>query len=111
MSKRKGGTPEEELEDFAKRMISDIDDFDAAADSASWMEFVQDKIDPSPGQLDALITHRADVWSMQFDVGVGRAAYERTWGEQKVYTDAATGRFISKTTAQEKLKPFIPRFK
>lgn len=111
MSKRTGGTPEEELEDFAKRMISDIDDFDAAADSASWMEFVQDKIDPTDAQLEALTNQRDNIWSLQFEVGVNRAVYERTWGEQKVYTDATTGRFISKTTAQEKLKPFIPRFK
>jgi hypothetical protein len=113
MSKRKEGTPEEELREFAQRMIEDVEDLDYTGSADDWQEFVSSKLSDGGtlAQLSALEEKRLDVWQTQFTAGFQQEAYERPWGVQKVFREAATGRFIARASANEMLQKVLPRMK
>lgn len=107
MTKTKGAgvtdiTPEE-AEDYARRMISTIEDLDNVGNSAEWNEFVSQKIlgergyEISARQADALEIGRGGAIQMWEDVGVKRETPFTTRPTQVRYRDTATGRWTGKT--------------
>jgi len=119
MGKRKGGTPIEEFEDWARRMIDDEEDFDAALTAQEWRDFLIDKhysrgavglsgsVNDMERQLEGLERGRQAVIDMRGTLSIKSEVDKR--GQYHIH--GAGGRFISKATAIEQIKGMAKELK
>lgn len=103
MAKRSEGTPEEELEDFARRMIDEIEDFDQIGTAQDWQDFIRGKFldktgrELTEGQLTALEFGRMPLMEFREQVGLHGETPFVTRPEVVRYRDT-TGIFQKKGT-------------
>jgi hypothetical protein len=91
MGKRKGGTPTEEIEAWARRMIDRVEDFEYATTQSAWRQFIDEKVGDGLGlsqipgerikQLNAIEHGRMGVFELwdRLEIQVGTTKTGRTW--------------------------------
>ncbi len=113
--KRPFGTPEEEIEEFARRMINELEEIDFAYNRQDWLNFVADKMFATTGrtltdaQLDALDRGRDSVFGMWGDVSIGPELPFITRPTQIRYRDLVTGRWTSRAAVSQSVLGLIKR--
>lgn len=113
--KRPFGTPEEEIEAFARRMINELEDIDYSYNRQDWLDFVADKMFETTGrtltdgQLNALDAGRFDVISMWEDAGIHPETPFVTRPGVVRYRDVATGRWETRASVSVDVLGLIKR--
>lgn len=113
--KRPFGTPEEEIEAFARRMIHAVEELDYANNRQAWLQFVSDKMWDTRGmtltdrQLQILDEGRFSVIDMWGEAGFKRELPFVTRPQQIRYRDLTTGRFTSKAAVTVNITGLIKR--
>lgn len=115
--KRPEGTPEAEIDEWARRMIHDVEDLDYTVSRQDWMEFVNNKLfwekgaHGSDAQLAALDRGRFAAVGMYDDLGIHREQPFVTRPTQVRYRDVATGRWASQATIKTGIDTITGRIK
>lgn len=113
--KRPFGTPEEEIEEFARRMINELEDIDYSYNRQDWLDFVADKMFETTGrtltdgQLDALDRGRDAVFGMWGDAGIHPETPFVTRPGVVRYRDVETGRWATKDSVAQDVLGLIKR--
>jgi len=113
--KRPFGTPEEEIEAFARRMIHELEDIDYSYNRSDWLNFCADKMFETTGrtltdaQLNALDMGRLSIVEMWGETGISPELPFITRPTQVRYRDLVTGRWTSKASVSESVLGLIKR--
>ena len=119
-SKRTGGTTEEEINDFTRRMIDEIEDFDYYYQSDTWKTFVNDKFTQKTGrilthrQLESLEVSRLNLVDFQQALGVKAEFPFKSRPDVIRYRDVTgefqkTGTFVSRSQIAGRID-YLKRF-
>lgn len=91
--KRPEGTPDEEIEEWARRMMSEVEDFDYTDTRQHWLEFVNNKLFEATGrhgsdsQLAALEGARFGVVDWRMGIAIDKEQPFTTRPDQVRYRD------------------------
>lgn len=115
--KRPEGTPEAEIDEWARRMIHDVEDLDYTLSRQDWMEFVNNKLFWEKGahgtdaQLAALDRGRFSALGMYDDLVIHREQPFVTRPAQVRYRDVKTGRWKAEALIQIDISKLTGRIK